>query len=146
MRRKEKKSMEIVFKIVMTILGCIVFLFFLRGVWKGQIDIKETCSMIVRKVITEPDFIARRDPNKIYQNGKEVGIVSKNVQEKNDTIIFEQLCETENLDRDVPFEYQRHKLKIIRIESIAGLKISASNTETNAKKAVLTNVVCEKID
>ena len=138
--------MEIVFKIVMTILGCIVFLFFLRGVWKGQIDIKETCSMIVRKVITEPDFIARRDPNKIYQNGKEVGIVSKNVQEKNDTIIFEELCETENLDRDIPFEYQRHKLRIIRIESIAGLKISASNTETEAKKAVLTNVVCERID
>jgi len=146
MKRKERKSMEIAFKIAMTILGCIVFLFFLRGVWKGQIDIKETCSRIVRKVITEPDFIAKRDPNKIYQNGKEVGVVSKNVQEKNDTIIFEELCETENLDRDIPFEYQRHKLRIIRIESIAGLKISASNTETEAKKAVLTNVVCERID
>jgi hypothetical protein len=137
--------MEIAFKIAMTILGCIVFLFFLRGVWKGQIDLRETCSRIVRRVITEPDFIAKRDPNKIYQNGKEVGIVSKNVQEKNDTIIFEELCETENLDRDIPFEYQRHKLRIIRIESIAGLKISASNTETEAKKAVLTNVVCERI-
>jgi len=138
--------MEIAFKIAMTILGCIVFLFFLRGVWKGQIDLRETFSRIVRRVITEPDFIAKRDPNKIYQNGKEVGVVSKNVQEKNDTIIFEELCETENLDRDIPFEYQRHKLRIIRIESIAGLKISASNTETEAKKAVLTNVVCERID
>ena len=138
--------MEISFKIVMTILGCFVLLFFLWGVWKGQIDIKETSSRILRKVISEPDFIAKRDPNKIYQNGKEVGIISKAVQEKDDTIIFGELCETEELDRDIPFEYQRRKLKIIRIESVAGLKISASSKDTNLKEGVLTNVVCEKID
>jgi hypothetical protein len=139
-------SMEIAFKVAMTILGCIVFLFFLRGVWKGQIDIKETCSRIVGKLISEPDFIAKRDPNKIYQNGKEVGMVSKSVQEKDGTIIFEELCETEELDREIPFEYQRLKLRILRIGATTGVKISASSMDANVRKAVLTNVVCEKVD
>ena len=139
-------KMEIVFKIAMTILGCIVFLFFLRGVWKGQIDIKETFSRIVGKVISKPDFIAKRDHNKIYQNGKEVGVVSKAIQEKDNTIIFEELCKTEKLDREITFEYQRHKLKIIRIGTVTGLKISVSSTDTNVKEGVLTNVVCEKVD
>ncbi len=138
--------MEVVFKIVMTILGCIVFLFFLRGVWKGQIDIKETFSRILGKAISEPGFIAKRDPNKIYQDGKVVGIVSKSIQEKDNAIIFEELCETEKLDRAIPIEYQRHKLKIIRIGSVTGMKISASNTGTNVKEGVLTDVVCEKVD
>ena len=145
MSGKKKMSLEISFKVAMTILGVIVFIFFLKGVWKGQIDIKETWSRVARKVIPGTDVIAKRYPNKIYQDGKEVGTVSGNVQEKNDTIIFEELCETEELNRDIPFEYQRHKLKIIRINTIAGLRIAISNTNSKTKKAVLTNVVCEKI-
>jgi hypothetical protein len=140
MSGKKKMSLEIPFKVAMTILGVVVFLFFLKGVWRGQIDIKETCLKIARKVIPWTDVIAKRSHNKIYQNGREVGTVSGNVQEKNNTIIFEELCETENLNRDIPFEYQRHKLKIIRIEIINRLKI-----DNSTKKDVLTNIVCEKI-
>jgi len=138
-------TLEIFFKIGMTILGIIVFVFFLNGVWKDQVDIKETCSRVARKVIPVTDVIAKRHSDKIYQNGKEVGIVSGNVQEENNTIIFEELCETEKLDRDIPFEYQRDKLKIVHIKSVTGLKVTASNTNTKTNKAVLTNVICERI-
>jgi len=138
-------SLEIFFKTVMTILGCIVFLFFLRGVWKGQIDIKQTCLRIARFFTKEPDFIVKRDPNKIYQNGKEVGIVSGNVTENDSNMTFEELSETETLNRNLPFDYQRNTLRIMRIESVTGMKICTSNTDSKIKKGVLSNVVCEKI-
>jgi len=137
--------LEILLKIAITILGIIVFAFFLKGVWKGQLDIKETFSRITKKFVSEPDFIAKRDPNKIYQNGNEVGIVSGNVRENDDTITFEELSETEGLNRDIHFEYKRHKLKIIKIEASAGFKITASTTNSKSHKAVLSNVVCKKL-
>ena len=142
MSEKRKMGLEILFKIILTFLGCIVFAFFLKGVWKGQLDIKETFSRLVKKFVSEPDFIAKRDPNKIYQNGNEVGIVSGNVRENGNTIIFEELSETEGFSRHIPFEYKRHKIKIIKIGTSASLNIT-SNTTT---KAVLSNVVCEKLE
>jgi hypothetical protein len=146
MSEKRKMGLEILFKITLTVLGVIVFAFFLKGVWKGQLDAKETFSRLIKKFVSEPDFIAKRDPNKIYQNGSEVGIVAGNVRENEDTITFEELSETERLNRAIPFGYKRHKLQIIKIEASAGLKITANTTNSKSLKAVLSNVVCKKLE
>ncbi|MFA5240621.1 MAG: hypothetical protein WC476_13075 [Phycisphaerae bacterium] len=145
MSEKKKMGMEISFKIIITFFGVIVFFFFLKGVWKGQLDVKETFSRLLKSFVSEPDFIAKRNPNMIYQAGKEVGIVSGNVIESGNAITFEELSETEGLNRENPFEYKRYKLKINRIETFAGLKITASSTNSKTRKAVLSNVVCEKL-
>ena len=145
MSRKKKMSMEILFKIIITIAAIVILFFFLRWIWKSQIDIKATSYRIIKKFIPGTDTIATRDPNKIYQNGKAVGIVTGKIETQNDIVIFEELCETEELNQDIPFEYQRQKLQIIKIESITGLKVITSNEGSQTRKSVLSNVVCREI-
>ncbi len=145
MSENKKMGTKILIKIIITIFGVIVFTFFLKGVWKGQLDIKETISRLAKKLVSEPDFLAKRDPNKIYQNGNEVGVVCCEVRENGDIITFEELNETERLNGNIYFEYKRYKLKTIQVETITGLKISTSSTNSISKKAVLSNVVCKKI-
>ena len=137
--------MQFFVRLLITIIVVIVILVvvvplirFVWQTWNNPIDLKET---VRRWFKSQSEIIAVRDPKKIYQNGKEVGSVTGRVEERNDdSIIFYELCETSELRRDHPFEYQNKTLKITKIGSEIRLKIG-----TPVKKNVLKDVVCKKL-
>jgi hypothetical protein len=140
-----KLNSELLLKVFLTIIVLYFSIGSLRWIWRSQIDIKET----VRKILETPqksmDWIATREPDKIYQDGKVVGDVSGPVEDTDLYIKFQELSETSALNQNIPFEYQKYKLKIKQIESITGMKIDTSNDKSSVKRSVLSNVVCEKI-
>lgn len=117
----------------------------LLWIWTHQIDPKETFLRLFRQP-QSVDWLATRDPNKIYQNGRIIGTVSGEVEESNGKIIFHELSDTQELKRDMPFHYQRAELKIITIRSKIGMKSITSDAGLSFRHAVLIDVVCEKVD
>lgn len=112
---------------------------FLKMILKSQIDPKATCSRIVTFLSPPSEIIATRDPMKIYQNGKEVGNITGEVETKGGVIIFRQICNTSELNQKLPFEYKKETIKIIRCDASFDIK-GGSPVKTN----VLEGVVCEK--
>jgi len=96
---------------------------FLKMIWKSQIDPKATCSRIVTFLAPLSEMIATRNPKKIYQDGKEVGNITGKVVSANDRIIFEEVCDTGELNIGEPFEYERYKLKVTHIDEVIGIKM-----------------------
>ena len=125
--------------VVIVILVVVVPLIrFVWQTWNNPIDLKES---VHRWFKSQSEIIVIRDPKKIYQNGKEVGNVTGQVEERNDdSIIFYELCETSELKRDHPFEYQNETLKITEVGHEVKFKIGTPN-----KNNVLENVVCKKL-
>jgi len=136
--------LEILFKIGTTVVIIVAIfwqLLFVKWLWVNQVDLKATFSRFIKLTALKSDIIATRDPNKIYQQGKPVGIVAGQITEKGDTVIFKKLIETTNLNRKEPFEYKRDKCKIVSIGSLSVLDISNSS---GVRMGVLRNIVCQK--
>ncbi len=140
---------DILLKIALTIaiiIGLIIALlggaFALRKIWTKQIDAVET---VKSKVKETSDWIKTKEPDAIYQDGKIVGNVSGNVEEINGNIVFHELCNTSGLNKEMPFEYRRDKLKIVNVGSIIGQSTIATDKGTETKRDILKDVVCEKI-
>jgi hypothetical protein len=112
--------------------------------WKNQIDPVTTFKQLKESEPQIASLIASRDPQKIYQKGKSVGNITGEVVFSDDQIIFAEITDSSELDRGQPIEYQRYKLRIIKIESAIGLYIGASTSGSETKSGVLKNVVCEK--
>ncbi len=141
--------METLLKIGITLVICVLIYYqvtFLKWTWSTQIDPKATFARFLKKAKPEVDVIAIRDPNKIYQNGNVVGEVTGSVENTEGFIIFKQLCETTNLDRNAPFEHKRDKYQIVKITRSIGMKIVASTTNSEQKTAVLEDIFCKKIE
>ena len=134
--------MEILIKSVITIvivLGCWKALYW---TWTSQIDPRATLKKYISKKPEIADSIVTREPNKIYQSGNPVGDVSGSVENKNGTVVFSEIINTSLLNCDEPFEYQRMKLKVVKIGKRIGLKFDGPVT----KKDVAKDVVCEKVN
>ncbi len=136
--------MQIFYKGII-ILVVLIFWFypgylFLRMIWKSQIDPKATCSRIVTFFSPPSEIIATRDPAKIYQNGKDVGNITGEVETKNGITIFHQICNTSQLKQKLPFEYKKETFKIIDCGAEFDIK-GGSPIKTN----VLEGVTCEKM-
>ena len=103
----------------------------------------------MQKPFKAPEWVATREPNKIYQHGNAVGEVTGPVQEQDSIVRFAQLANTGALNQGVVFQYQRHDLRIRQIGSAIGMKtemqISDSGATSRSLTAVLENVVCEKV-
>jgi hypothetical protein len=142
--------MEAVFKIVITgVILCIIYfeVIFLRGVWRSQIDPAATVSRIIEALKPKTtEVIATRDPNKIYQDGKVVGDVTGQINERDNIVTFTRILNTSALKTDQPFEYRRLRLKIVRIGTRSGFYVGRNDTETTSGTDVLTDVVCERLD
>jgi len=137
---------EIIFKILVTVIYLVISYIFLAWFWTQQIDIKQT---ILRPFIKyaqgKNEIFVTRDPSIIYQNGKSVGNISGNVEEINGKLIFSEIYNTSGLDYNLPFDYKRERLKIIKIGSIIGMQTIAALQGSSVKNNVLKNVVCERI-
>jgi hypothetical protein len=137
---------ELSIKLVITLL-VIVFAFkALHWTWTSHIDLKATVERYIRKEPKIADVVATRDPNKIYQNGKAVGQVTGEVRTQNDQLVFEEITDTSALNHGEPFEYQRLRVRIVEIESLAGIKSTVSSAGSVIKQAVLEQVVCERVE
>jgi len=152
--------MQLFIKLVITAILVIFFMVLLiwgvgilSFVWSSQIDTKETFWRMLRSIISPPkvaEVIATRDPNKIYQNGKEVGNVIGPVDIKNDVAIFHKLSGTSKLDESRLFEYKEDHLKIRSVGRRIGKEITSTSQEsgellTMEHLNVIEKVVCEKV-
>src|SRR5262249_29889035 len=138
-------SFEVLFKIVLIVVATFLYVISVRWVLVHQVDPRMTLSRLARKardkVESPKDWIATREPNKIYQNGQAVGDVIGPVEKKQGRVHFAQLANT-TLDLGKPFEYQRERLKIHSVGMLAGTMIDAqSKTSTR----VLKDVLCERV-
>ncbi len=139
-------KMEIGFKILWTLVLIVVFVFSINWIWTHQIDVKKTILGIFKKEVERPvDWIATRDENTIYQNGEIVGNVTAKVDETEDKLIFHEICDTSKLNQELPFEYRREKLRIIKIGSIIGQKSIVTSSGFEIKYNVMENVVCRRV-
>lgn len=127
--------MQVLFKIIVTVL----LVFFLYKLWTWDIDVKKTLLKPIQKM-SPADVIVKRDPKKIYQDGKEVGDVTGGVETSDNSVIFRQISDAAGLNIDLPFEYQRKTLKITKVGSITKIKIG-----TPVRMNVLEDVVCKMV-
>ncbi len=133
--------MEIFIKIIITLVVIIVSLKILLWTWTSQIDPKATLQKYFNNKPKIADIVVTRDPNKIYQNRSSVGDVTGSVQTKDEQVIFAEITNTSSLKYNEPFEYQRVKLKIVKVGEMIGLQSDGRTT----KQSVIKDVVCEKI-
>jgi len=139
-------KIEIVFKIFMTLVLFIVFVYSINWIWTHQIDVKETIFGLFKKEAQKKvEWVATRDENAIYQNGEIVGNVTEKVDETEDKLIFHEICNTSKLNHELLFEYRREKIRIIEIGSIIGQENIVTSSESEIKYNIIKNVVCEKV-
>ena len=137
--------MELCIKIVITLLFVILVWFqvlFVGKIWKSHIDPMATINKIIKKISPSDDLIAVREENKIYQNGKVVGEVDGKIEIIDGKLGFKELFNVEGLNKDMPFEYQRYKLRIINVAMISGVVSKVSANGTNVRNNVWNKVTC----
>ncbi len=142
-------TLENLFKFGLIIVFTALWLAAVRWVWMSQLDPVATVQRLIQKPFKAPEWVATRDPNKIYQGGNVVGEVTGPVQEQGVAIRFARLANTAALNQGKPFQYQRHTLRIREVGSAIGMKtemhVSESGATSRTLTAVLENVVCEKV-
>jgi len=111
-------------------------------VWRAQIDLRQLISprrVVDQSVRDAVDWIPTRDPDKLYQNGKIVGVVhGVVVDEAKRTISFEKVDRALNLDVSKEFEYQKWRVRHKGEDTVA--EIGGLAMEQNR---VFGNMVCE---
>jgi len=138
---------ELLFKLIGSIILTGLYIFVLCWLWSHHIDVKKTIVEPFKKKIENPvDWIATRDCNAIYQDANVVGNITGDVKEVDDKFVFTEICNTSNFNVNIPFEYKREKLKVVKVGSMIGLFSSATNHGTEVKHNVMKNIVCEKIN
>ena len=115
--------MELAFRILLTIVFTAAWLIALNWVWTNQLDPRATVRRALGRVVAPPEWVAIREPNRIYQNGNAVGEVTGAVEEREGRVRFARLANTAGFDSSRPFEYRRFTLRIVRVGEIAGMKV-----------------------
>lgn len=145
-------AVEVLVKVLITLVAVVIALVittsavvFLIGLWNTQLDPWQTLKNLFTRAIPQTQAVVKREADAIYQNSVKVGQVVGNVVDDNDSIVFECLADTENLDRTQPFQYRRQTLSIRSIEAIIGLWIipNAETGELETFHNVLQGVACE---
>jgi len=135
-------TIEIAFKILVTV----ILIFVIVWIWTHHIDVKETILGLFKKEAQKTvEWMVTRDKNAIYQNGKIVGNVTAKVDETEDKLIFHEICNTSKLNQELPFEYRRGKLLIVKVGSIIGQENIVTNSRSVIKYNIMKNVVCQKV-
>lgn len=134
--------MELLFKLILSAISLMICFFSLQWIWTYQLDFKATIGKASDKVVALPDWVATRDPMKIYQSGNVVGDVNGPVNQQGTTYVFSQLINTSSFDTTKPFEYQRARLSVSRINISIGMKSDGRQVLTG----VLEGVECQTIN
>lgn len=139
--------MQFFVKIIITICVIIAIVVFVSSLisfwwwmWHSEIDVKETVRRWFMRKPSGADALAIRDPKKIYQNGKEVGDVTGEVKTIDNFFTFQQVSNTTELNRNLPFEYKGKTLKIVKVGPDIKIKMGPP-----MRMNVLEDVICEKV-
>jgi hypothetical protein len=137
--------MEVIVKTIMTLVIMVPAFLTVVWLWRTQIDPCQTVKNLFKKN-TNPsiEWVATREPNRLYQNGIPVADITGDIVVKNNLIVFKELCNSE-LKWDDPIQYGRKTLTILSVDSIVGQVVSLNGTQTTMKQKVWTNVECKVI-
>jgi len=138
--------MELLIKIVITVIVILLGAKSLHWTWTSHIDLKATISKFVTQEPKIADAIVTRNMNKLYQNGVAVADIIGDVQINDNRIFFTQIANVSGLDQEQPIEYKRLKLKITQVQSVIGMKSVVSNTGSSVLQNVMKDVTCEKLE
>ena len=138
--------METAFRILLSFIFTGVWFIAIHWIWTNQLDPRETVSRFFKKTVEPPDWVATREPSKIYQNGESVGDIIGAVEQAPGQVHFSQIANTTRFDTTSPFEYQRLKLKVVRIGSIIGMKSEVTDKGAVTLSAVMEDVTCSIIN
>lgn len=134
--------MELAFKIVITIVVILVAAKTLFWTWTSHIDPKATFQKFLSKKPTIAETVVTRDSDKLYQDGIPAADIIGAVHKKDGTMLFDQIANS-TFDRNKTIEYGHLKLKIIRIQSMIGMKSVVTNEGSRVLNNVLEGVLCE---
>jgi hypothetical protein len=135
--------MEMFFRIVLTVVLTVLWMVGLRWVWTNQLDPLATVSRFAQKTMAPPEWVATREPNRIYQDNAAVGEVTGAVEHQGNQIKCAQLANTTGLDSSKPFEYQRLTLRIRQVGIMAGLKVEMTEKGSRTLTGVFEDVLCD---
>jgi hypothetical protein len=135
--------MELITKIIITVVVLAVGGKVLHWTWTSHIDLKATARRLVTQEPKIADTVVTRDPNKLYQNGVAVADVTGSVQINNGLVFFTQLANVSGLDKSQPIEYKRYRLKVTQVQTIMGMKTVASGRGSSVLQNVMEGVTCE---
>jgi hypothetical protein len=132
---------ETLTKIVLTVAVVALTAGTLRWIWTHQIDLWATGEKWVRGAV-EPDWIATRDPAKLYQDGRVVADVRGEVERDEHWVMFRRLVNVDGLDHAKVIQHGRSTLRIRRIGSITGML----STGLEMLRNVWDDVECEVVE
>ena len=139
---------EILFKIGLTIgVTTVLFIpyaFGVRWIWTHQLDPEETVSRIFQSA-GERDWIATRDPMKLYQGGQPVADITGAISDDGSRVVFKQLANAGALNTSEPVEWRRLRLRVVRVGSAGGQSVSVGATGSRVLTNVRGDVECEVI-
>ncbi len=138
--------MELLTKIIITVVVVLVAAKSLHWTWTSHIDLKATICKFVTQKPKIADTMVSRDPNKLYQNGVAVADITGAVQINDGTVFFTQIANVSGLDQSQPIEYGRLKLKVTQIRSMIGMKMALSDKGSSVLQNVMEGVTCEKLE
>jgi len=133
---------QVAVKIIFIAAALLMAGFVSLRVWRAEIDLRQLMNprrVVDRSIDDAVDWIPTRDPHKLYQNGKVVGVVQGVVMdEAKRTISFEKVDRALNLDVSKEFEYQKWRVQHKgqgMVGDIGGLAMEQNR--------VFGNMVCE---
>jgi hypothetical protein len=136
---------EFLFKIGITIAIVAPAAGALHWIWTRQIDPTATVGRIFRGA-AEPDWVATRDPMKLYQDGVSVAEVAGGISEEGTRIVFRQLANAASLDTSKLVEWRRLRLRVLRIGSIVGQSVTVGPGGSQVLNNVRGDVDCQIVD
>ncbi len=129
-------------KIILIAATLLVAVIVSLRVWRAELDLRELLSpgrILKRSVSARIDWLPKREAYAIYQSGKIVARVSGvKIDRHNHKIFFEEVYNSQTLNLEAEFEFQKWRLKFLGAELIISL-----DTSQPQKDQIITQAVCD---
>jgi hypothetical protein len=133
---------QYIVKIIIIAAAFLVAVIVSLRVWRAELDLRELLNpgrMLQRSVDASIDWLPKRELDAIYQTGKIVARVSSiKIDKGNHKILFEEIYNSQTLNLEAEFEFQKWRLKFLGAESITSLDTSQPH-----KGQIITQAVCD---
>ena len=111
-------------------------------VWRADLDLRQLLSparVVDRSVTDNLQWLPTRDSNGLYQGTKLVARISGRplTDESKSLVAFEEIYQSNGLDLDREFEFQKWRLRLESADEVIGLDTSAPQ-----KGRIMKKVVC----
>jgi hypothetical protein len=131
---------ELLFKISLTLVLVIPVAGALRWIWTNQLDPGATVSRIFQSA-SEPEWVATRDPMKLYQEGQSVADITGAISEEGLRVVFMQLVNAASLDVSQPVEWRRLNLRVVRVRESIDLAGGGGGVLQDVRRGVECQII-----